>query len=252
MFHCTTCGTEFVAARDACSDCGGAVVAGDSPRYAKTPARSARPPAPPAEAPAPRAAHDGPRPELPPSGLRHCASCGAEFAGSVVDCSDCGEPLHPGPSPRFDGADDTADRGAPGDLSAEDFVPLATIPNGWQADTFCGVLGEAGIATMMATARGRRMRAPGLEPIGPAPAENETVEILVFPEMLDEARVILAEAMEQHPDSEPFEQPRDGAGTQCGVNCEHVAEPEAGHPVLALALAGIVVVLGIAAVVLFH
>lgn len=252
MHHCTACGTEFVQARDRCSDCDGPIVEGPSPRFSAPAPRKARRQAPPA-APQPVAtslAYDGPRPELPPTGLRHCRGCHAEFVGSMIDCGDCGAPLFPGESPRFDDRDLTSSEAGTG-LSEDDFVPLRRINNGWHADMLCSVLADAGIATVMHTARGRRMRAPGMEPMGPAPAENEAVEIQVFPEHLDEAGVILDEA-EETQDEEALVQPTDGLGTKCaGADCAPPPTETAMSP-LAMLLAGVVLVVGLAAVLLYR
>ena len=247
MYHCTKCGTEFVAERPECSDCGGAIAAGPSPRFAPA-ARPATPVTPP---PALVAApvYNGPRPTLPLTGLRHCRECHAEFDSGLVDCSDCGAPLFPGDSPRFDPA--ASPTTPDDDLAADDFVPLRRIDNGWQADMLCSVLADAGIATMIVTGRGRRMRAPGLDPMGPAPAENEAVEILVFPELLDEAGTILDEAQEAHAGDE-ITVPTDGPGAGCGSDCAADAPPDARTSPVVFVLGGLVVLLALAAALLFR
>ena len=248
MHHCTECGAEFVAPRAQCSDCGGPIAAGPSPRFA-APTKRAKPVTAPAPvvAPATPPVFDGPRPALPPSGLRHCRACHAEFDGALIDCSDCGAPLFPGGSPRFEAPGARAPEG--GDLSADDFVPLRRIENGWHADVLCSLLADAGIATMMVTDRGRRMRAPGLDPMGPAPAENESVEILVFPELIDEAGGILDEAEERHADDE-IVVPVDGPGAGCGTEC--APPPAAGTSPVVFVLGGLVVLVGLAAALLFR
>ena len=251
MHHCADCGAEFMVARDACSDCGGAIVAGPSPRFAAaTPRARATPSAPAIVDPPAAVVFAGPRPELPPSGLRHCRACHAEFDSTLLDCSDCGAPLFPGGSPRFE--TDTASSADQDSLSPEEFTPLRRIDNGWQADMLCSVLADAGIATLMLTARGRRMRAPGLEPMGPAPAENESVEILVFPELLDEARGILDEAQDEQSADEEIIVPTDGPGAGCGPACETAAAPPQQTSPVVFLLAGLVVVVGVAAALLFR
>ncbi|HLY36506.1 MAG TPA: hypothetical protein VKU61_00630 [Candidatus Binatia bacterium] len=141
------------------------------------------------ETTAPRESEHDVAPPLAAPGLRHCPGCGAEFEGTRTRCSDCGETLTDGSSPRFapGPAPDAADDGS---LHESDFELLATLNDGRAADALCGLLAEAGIATVTVGPEGRRMHAPGHDALGPLQAGLE-VEVSVYPEDMDAADALL-------------------------------------------------------------
>ena len=164
MRHCPQCNAEFAADRADCSDCGGTLVDGPSPRFD---------------------ADAAPASPVPSTGPWHCPSCAAEFETHRDVCADCGTALVHGPSPLLEGtaADDP--------LRLEDFVALVTLRTGQAADALGDRLAEAGIATVVTGSAGIRMHAPGRAPIGPLNAG--TVDVGVFPEDLERASEMLAE-----------------------------------------------------------
>jgi len=129
----------------------------------------------------------------PLPGLRHCASCGAEFDGSRTVCSDCGVILLEGPSPRYDTPREDAEGSLDDEpLSPRDFVPLVQLRDGEDGNELWRLLDEAGIATFNAGPHQTQMRAPGHQPFGPS-LSGMPVTVAVFPQDLTRATQLLAE-----------------------------------------------------------
>jgi hypothetical protein len=177
--HCPRCQSEFAAERVECSDCGGPLADGPSPRFEP---RSVEPDDVPPAAGAPDGGVACPS-ALPPFGRRHCPSCTAEFETDRITCADCGTALVPGPSPSFEPAADDAP------LELDDFVALVALRNGEAADALGDVLADAGIATVVTGSAGIRMHAPGHAPMGPL--STGTVDLGVFPEDIERASEML-------------------------------------------------------------
>ncbi len=181
-----------------------------------------------APTPAPPPVARTPPPPLPTSDVRHCPTCGSEFTGSRVVCSDCATTLVDGPSPRFD--PDAATEDTP--LSDTDFVPLATLSDGQAADVLCHLLADAGVATITMGRSGKRLHAPGHEAIGPV-TTGGSVEVRVFPEDLARAGDVIADWSDQDAILERLDddaRPSESTPPASSRPVVHVAPEDPGDP----------------------